>query len=378
MSELAPPIPSYRVNFDPELIEQVCRSIRDILGRGQLTLGPYTEELERSFAALVGTRFAVAVSSGTAALEIALRAMNVRGRSVLVPANTNFATAIAAMNAGADVILYDSDLYPSLEDIERQTRKDTAVVIVVHIGGYIAPWMDGIRTWCRANNITLVEDAAHAHGARLGRRGAGSLGDAAAFSFFPTKVMTTGEGGMITTDDPLLTSLARSYRNQGKDEHDGTHQLLGNSWRMPEVSAALGLAQLKSFERHLAERVRTLSHYYAALDGFSQVMAPQQARDATPSGHKCIVLAADAGTRRKVEDRMAAANIELPGTVYTYPLHRLPVFRGRLEGSYPRAADFAERHFCLPLWNGIDEASIRRVINVLRSFTDLSAPEPVS
>jgi dTDP-4-amino-4,6-dideoxygalactose transaminase len=361
-------VPPYAVKFRREQIDRVSASIRDILERGQLTLGPYTEHLERSFAMLAGTRFAVAVNSGTTAIEIILRALNVRGRSVLVPANTNFATAIAALNAGARVLLYDGDIYPSLEDIELRAREDTAAAIVVHIGGYITPRIDSIRAWCTSHDIALVEDAAHAHGARLGQRSAGSLGIAAAFSFFATKVITTGEGGIITTDDMLLAKLARSYRNQGKDQLDGRHQVLGNSWRMPETSAALGLVQLEYFQEDLIQRLRIMSEYYAAIESLPSVAAPPQCSDAMPSGHKCIALAADANIRRSLEKHMIAANISLAGAVYSEPLNRLPVLRGYFHGVYPKATEFANRHFCLPLWNGMEQRSIQAVISTLRRF----------
>ena len=368
-------IPPYAVKFRREQINRVLASIGDILERGQLTLGPYTEHLEHAFATLAGTRYAVAVNSGTTAIEIILRALNVSGRSVLVPANTNIATAIAALNAGAKVLLYDSDIYPSLQDIKLRTREDTAAVIVVHIGGYISPQMDSIRAWCGSHHIALVEDAAHAHGARLGQRSAGSLGVAAAFSFFATKVITTGEGGIITTDNMSLARLARSYRNQGKDERNSSHQVLGNTWRMPETSAALGLAQLEYFQEDLVRRLHIISDYYAAIENLPWMAAPPQGSGAMPSGHKCIVLAADASVRRSIQKHMLAEKISLPGTVYSEPLNRLPVFRGYFDGVYPKATEFGNRHFCLPLWNGMEQQTIQAVIATLRRFASVDGSE---
>ena len=163
--------------------------------------------METGFAALCGVPHAVAVNSGTSALEIILRAQDVAGKDVLVPANTFFATAAAVVHAGGRPVLMDTDpetfgTHP--DEIERQITKNTAGAIVVHIGGIVSPHMKSIQERLNARGLWLVEDAAHAHGSSFGGTKAGAFGIAAAFSFYPTKVMTAGEGGIITTSDARI------------------------------------------------------------------------------------------------------------------------------------------------------------------------------
>lgn len=161
--------------------------------------GANNEDLEQAFASLTGAEFAVAVSSGTAALEIAFRCLDLTGKMVLLPANTNYATAEAALRAGCHIILYDAGLYASCEAIKAAWVPGVAAVVVVHIGGYLSPGLPEIVDFCDISGVKLVEDASHAHGARLGGLAAGTFGEVAAFSMFATKVVTTGEGGILTT-----------------------------------------------------------------------------------------------------------------------------------------------------------------------------------
>ena len=199
----------------------------------------------------------MAVSSGTAALEIILRSVGVAGRDVVVPANTFFATAEAALRAGGRPVFADID--PMTFALSPQTllaalTPRTGAVLVVHIGGLITPHVDELRTICAERGIALVEDAAHAHGASYDGRPAGSFGAAAGFSFFPTKVVTCGEGGMILTGSDAIAQAARIYRDQGKGSVGANHHVLhGYAWRMSELAAATGLVHLRRIGRlHLA------------------------------------------------------------------------------------------------------------------------------
>jgi perosamine synthetase len=246
-------IKPFLLDLTDEEIEAFGRGAADALRSGMLLLGEQTREFEAAFAAYVGTRFAIALSSGAAALEILLRIQGVEGRTVLVPTNTNFATAAAVLRAGGRVRYLDMDpatFAPTLAMVEdaldRLPGEDVAGLFWVHIGGVISPELPEVVAFCRRHGLFVFEDAAHAHGSALGGIKAGALADGAAFSFFPTKVMTTGEGGMITTDMPEVDELARSYRNQGKrgGAFGGLHHELGNSFRLTEVGAVLGRIQL--------------------------------------------------------------------------------------------------------------------------------------
>src|SRR5581483_8533205 len=212
-------------------------------------LGPRTGELEEAFAARHGANHAVAVASGTAALEIMLRAVGVEGREVIVPANTFFASAAAVLHAGGTVRLADVDpdtLALSAATVEAALTPATAGVLHVHIGGAITPEMPAIARLCEDRGLFLLEDAAHAHGSDRDGAPAGRWGRAAAFSFYPTKVITSGEGGIVVTDDQAIVDEARIYRDQGKAGFlGGEHVRLGYAWRMSELHAAVGVVQLR-------------------------------------------------------------------------------------------------------------------------------------
>jgi len=211
-------VPAARIEFRPEDRRWIAGRIEEILESGQLTLGPYGRAFEEGFAKLCGVEHAVAVNSGTAALEISLRALGVEGRDVLVPANTFFATVAAVVHAGGRPVLTDTDpetFGTAPEEIERRLTPDSVGFVVVHIGGVVTPRMPELQELARRKGLFLVEDAAHAHGSSFDGTAAGAFGAAAAFSFYPTKVMTAAEGGMITTNDARVAEEARIYRDQG-------------------------------------------------------------------------------------------------------------------------------------------------------------------
>ena len=238
---------------------------------GSLTLGPRTREFEEAFALRHDVPHAIAVSSGTSALEIIFRTLDVKDREVVIPTNTFFATAAAVVHAGGIPRLADvspDTLALSPETLEAALTPQTAVVVLVHIGGFITPEIDAIRSICDRRGIVLVEDAAHAHGASFDGRAAGTFGQAAAFSFYPTKVMTSGEGGMITTGDEQLRDEAIVYRDQGKAGFlGGDHVRMGYAWRMSELHAAVGLIHLSHLDEAIATRRRVAARYDEALAG---------------------------------------------------------------------------------------------------------------
>ncbi|HXZ73126.1 MAG TPA: DegT/DnrJ/EryC1/StrS family aminotransferase, partial [Streptosporangiaceae bacterium] len=219
-------MPSARVVFPASDRAEIAAAVTEMLASGALTLGPYTRKFEAAFAAAhtgprapsPGGPHAVAVASGTAALTIALLALGVRGREVVVPANTFYATAAAVLQAGARPVFADVDAGTfalNAATTAAALSPRTAAVVAVHIGGLIPPQIDELRALCDGRGVALVEDAAHAHGATFDGRFAGSFGTAAAFSFYPTKVVTSGEGGMVLTGSEELAQEARIYRDQG-------------------------------------------------------------------------------------------------------------------------------------------------------------------
>jgi dTDP-4-amino-4,6-dideoxygalactose transaminase len=349
----------------------ILARIDEALATGQLTLGKFGRELEERFAAYCGATYAVAVSSGTSALEIALRALGVEGKEVLVPANTFFATAAAALHAGARVRFLDCDprtMAVSIEDLAAQIGPRTAGVIVVHIGGLVTPDIEAIRRLCAERGIWLLEDAAHAHGSTMGGRMAGTFGVAGAFSFYPTKVMTAGEGGMIVTDDERLRDEALIYRDQGKASFtQNAHTRLGSNWRMSELHAAVALSQLARLDEFIAHRQRIARVYDAALADGRLGLRPL----AVPEGARCnyykyVVYLPDGIDRAALKRLLREEyDIGLSGEVYETPLHEQPVFASYRDRSLPGAEYLCARHICLPISAVMTEEQARFVIDAL-------------
>jgi dTDP-4-amino-4,6-dideoxygalactose transaminase len=363
-------VPAARVVFSDADRAEILAYVDEALRGGALTLGPRTEALEAAFAHRHDAPHAVAVSSGTAALEIALRSLGVEGREVVVPANTFFATAAAVMHAGGAPRFADvapDTLALSLATTEAALTDATVGVIVVHIGGLVTPEVEAIRELCDQRNLFLLEDAAHAHGAGLNGRPAGTFGVAAGFSFYPTKVITSGEGGMVLTADERLRDEARIYRDQGKAAFvGGAHVRLGAAWRMSELHAAVGLVHLRRLDEFVATRRRVAARYDAALrdvDGITPLVPP---RGCEHSYYKYPALL-DAGIDREaVRARLREDHgVALSGEVYARPLQHEPVFSGVAHGPLPVAEDVCARHVCLPVHSDMSDAEADIVVDAL-------------
>jgi dTDP-4-amino-4,6-dideoxygalactose transaminase len=367
------PVPPVRIDFSEEDREWIAERIKEVLTTGRLTLGPYGEAFESRFAEFVGAKHAVAISNGTAALEIILRGLGVAGRDVLVPANTFFATAAAVLAAGGRPVLMDTDprtLSTSAAEIERRLTTDTAAVVIVHIGGFVTAEMPAIGDLLARKGVWLVEDAAHAHGSLLNGKHAGTFGIAGSFSFYPTKVMTSAEGGMIVTNDDRLAAEARLYRDQGKASFsENSHIRMGNNWRLSEPHAIIGLRHLENLAAMVQSRRAIGARYADALLkrdlGLASLDVPS---GCAPNYYKYIVRLSKAPDRPALKRWLRSEHqIILAGEVYETPLQLSPVFReldtGDLEGS--RAA--CAQHLCLPMFASMTEQEIGRVVTALEA-----------
>lgn len=363
-------VPAARIVTSTEDRAEILRLIEASLVSGSLTLGPNTQELEAAFSKRHGVDHAVAVSSGTSALEIILRSLDVAGREVIVPANTFFATAAAVIHAGGRPRLADisaSTLALSTETVEAAWSDATAGVVLVHIGGLVTPEADAIAALCRRRGVFLVEDAAHAHGASYDGRHAGRFGNAAALSFYPTKVMTTGEGGMILTGDEHLRDEARVYRDQGKAGFfGGEHVRLGYAWRMSELHAAVGVVQERRLDDFIVTRRRAAAFYDQALtavDGVTPLLEPS---GCSSNYYKYVAFLDKGIDRQAVKDEARQRGLAMSGEVYARPLHLEPVFADVAHGPVPVAEDVCARHVCLPVHSDLTEAEAAFVVDTLR------------
>jgi perosamine synthetase len=360
-----------RIVFPAADREEIAAATAEILTGGTLTLGPYTRMFEAAFAAAhspsgIAPPHAVAVSSGTAALEISLRTIGVTGRDVIVPANTFFATAEAALRAGGRPVFADIDAETfalSPATLEAALTPQTAAVVVVHIGGLITPHVQELARMCADRGIVLVEDAAHAHGASYDGQFAGSFGVSAGFSFFPTKVVTCGEGGMIVTSSDDVEQQARIYRDQGKGTVSANHHVLhGYAWRMSEQAAVTGLVHLRRMAAFIEHRRAVAAQYDAALgrlDGLDPLVEPPGCRT---NFYKYIAVLPSGADRATFKRKLAEDHaVRLAGEVYDLPLHRQPVFAEFAGPSLPVAEDLSARHICLPIHSDMTADEVDQV-----------------
>jgi perosamine synthetase len=379
-------VPSARVVFPASDRAEIAAAVTEMLASGALTLGPYTRRFETAFAAAhtghdavpgpgPGTPapdgpHAVAVASGTAALAIALRAIGVDGRDVVVPANTFYATAASILQAGGRPVFADVDAATfalNAATVAAVLTPRTAAVVVVHIGGLISPQVDELRALCDERGVALVEDAAHAHGSTFDGRFAGSFGAAAAFSFYPTKVVTSGEGGMVLTSSEELAQEARIYRDQGKGAFTANHHVrLGSAWRMSELHAATGLVHLRRMEEFIARRRAVAAHYDKALagpDGLQPLAEPPGCRS---NIYKYIALLPPGLDRGRFKSELVRRfHVHLSGEVYDLPLHRQPVLADYAGPPLPVAEELAARHVCLPVHSDMTDGEVDEVLTAV-------------
>ncbi len=356
-------------------IPSILRDMEHVLASGRLMLGPYLDRFEAAFAERVKTRYAIGVSSCTSALEITLRAVGVEGREVIVPTNTFLATANAVRYAGGTAVLTDINPHTLCLDetnITRALSSRTAAVILVHLAGLISPAVKVIRSLCAAKGIALIEDCAHAHGASFDGIAGGAFGLAGCFSFYPTKVITTGSGGMITTNDPELAEFARSVRLHGRGNCAGTGleviERWGNDWFLDEVRSVLGLHQLSHLNEMLAVRRAVAAHYLERLDGMPGVLPIVPDVQCRPSWYKFMVLLEPPASVEHLQ-RVLLETYEIETErLYWPPCHLQPVMRrlcGGREGMFPVAEERLRRQLCLPLHAGMSVNDAERVVDCL-------------
>jgi perosamine synthetase len=371
-SELS--VPAYRVYFDTPTRIQILDRVDDALTTGSLTLGKYGRQLESMAQAWTGTSYVLGVQSGTSALEICLRLLKVENHTVLVPANTFFATASSVLHAGGKVRFVDIEpeglgMHPDALAVTLDEIKDVAAVIVVHIAGIISPSVQQVLALCSRRGIPVVEDAAHALGSQLEGRFAGSLGTFSAFSLYPTKIITSGEGGFVCVNSDADFQEVACYRDQGKQSFtSNVHDRLGSNWRMSEVHAAIGIGHLTHLGNFIEERHQLAQWYDHHLNDIPGIRIQSIPVNAKSNYYKYVVLLEEGQNREALKQRLRAHhNVILSGEVYTIPCCAQPFFQGQHPApAFPNAHQFCAQHICLPLFQSMTEAQQSRVIEALR------------
>ena len=336
--------------------------------------GPKVLEFEREFAKYIGVKNAVAVNTGTAALHCSLLAAGVRsGDEVLIPSFTFEGTGTPVLLCGARPIFADvrADTYcMSPEDIENSISRRTKAIIPVHLYGLTCD-MDPIVEFARQRGITVIEDAAQAHGAEYRQKKAGSLGDMACFSFYSGKNMTTGEGGMITTNDDDLAQALKMIRTHGEERPYWVSRI-GNNYHMTELAAAMGVTQLKKLPEFLARRrenSRVMTEQLGVLGKLSLPNEPDNLRHAWYL-YTVRLRGANAGKRNKTVEKLRNKNIEA-SVYYETPVHLLPLYRevsGSKRGMLPETERAARQVFSLPIHAGLAAEDVSYVADTVKKI----------
>lgn len=358
---------------DITLGEEEAQAVADVVRSRWLTAGARTAELETRFATLHGARFALAVTNCTAALELAYAVLGVgAGDEVIVPSLSFVASANAVRAVGGSVVFADivaaEDLTVDPDDIERRITPKTKAITVMHYGGYPAQ-LDRVLSLCRRHSLKLVEDCAHAPGGTSRGTPLGSFGDVGCFSFFGNKNMSTGEGGMLVTQDQALAHELKLLRSHGMTTgswdrfkgHASSYDVVrvGHNVRFDDLRAAVGLVQLDRLAGLNARRLELVRHYRARLRDV--VTVPFDGRE--ESTHHLMVVLLPEGTDRGTV-KTALQNDGIQTSVHYPPSHLFQVYEGG--PALPRTENLAPRLLTLPLYPAMTPTDIDLVVHSLR------------
>ena len=356
---------------DVRVDDELRAAVAETLDSGWWSMGPRVGRFEEEFAAFIGTRYALAVSNGTAALHLALLAVGCgSGDEVVVPSLNFVAAANAIAHTGAAPVFCDvsgeDDLNLDPTDLEAALTERTKAVVVLHYGGFACD-MDAVRELAGTRGLEIVEDAAHAPGATWRGEPCGTLGRISCFSFFANKNLPLGEGGMIATDDEELAERVRLLRSHGMTTltwdrhrgHAGGYDVLaqGFNYRLDEIRAAMGLVQLARLRDENAARGRLAARYRAALDGQKGITMPFGSQESgTESSHHLAVVLLPGGTDRD-QLRAALGERRIQTSVHYPPIHLFTQYReAGARRPLPRTEKIASRLLTLPLYAHMEDA----------------------
>jgi dTDP-4-amino-4,6-dideoxygalactose transaminase len=357
----------------PLISDDDKRRVLDVLDSGDLVAGRWVREFERAFSAYLGAEHGAATSSGTAALEVALEAAEIRpGARVLTTPLSFVSTANAIIKRNAVPVFADIDpttfnLDPaSCGDVVTRTPGVDAILLV-HLYGLPCP-MDAIMDLARKHHLVVIEDAAQAHGAVFQGRKVGTFGAAGVFSFYPSKNLTTGEGGMVVTGDARLAGRARTLIDVGQSSQY-TYEMLGGNYRMTEIAGAIGVGQLARLDERNAQRRRNAARLTAGLRDLDWLVVPTEPTGCTHVFHQYTVrVPGDARDRlaRHLEDQGIATRVYYPS-----PIHRSPLYRrlGFEDARCPEAERAVAEVLSIPVHPALGEDDLHRIVQAIRGFT---------
>jgi dTDP-4-amino-4,6-dideoxygalactose transaminase len=358
--------------------EEIERAAAEVVRSGWWSMGPRVTEFERAFAELCGAKHAFAVANGTAALHLALLAIDCGpGDEVVVPSLNFVAAANTITHTGARPVFCDvlgaADLTMDPADVEAAIGPKTRAILVMHYGGHPCH-MDALLELAERHGLAVIEDAAHAPAGEFRGRACGTLGSVGCFSFFSNKNLPVGEGGMVVTEDDALAERIRLFRSHGMttltwDRHRGHASsydvvLQGFNYRVDELRAAIGLVELARLRERNQARGTIVERYRSALDGVAGISMPFATRpEVLATHHLAVIVLPEGKARHEVQSALAARGVQT--SVHYPPIHMFSAYKDQEQRSLPVTEALAERLLTLPLFPHMTDAQVSTVVDAV-------------
>jgi len=369
--------------YEPWISNDDKQTVNKALNQSMLTLGPQLEKFERSFCKYTKSKYAIAVSNGTAALHLSLKALGIKEHDeVIIPDLTFVADASAILASNAKPVIVDinkNNFFLSISNLKKNITKRTKAIIPVHIYGQVCNIAEVLDV-ARNNNLKIIEDCAHAIGTFYNSKHVGTLGDTGCFSFYPTKNITTAEGGMVTTNSKKIAEKIRQLRSHGMSRSLKSRYSSGYPWifditepgynyRLDEIRAALGISQLKRIKKINQLRKNAAFYYNSKLQNIPGIILPDMVNDKTHSYHLYTirVIKSFKLSRNQLFKKLKQAGIRT--TVYWMPIHKYTAFRKFANlSNVKNTSKIYNEILALPLFPSITKKHQDSVIKIIKSF----------
>ena len=355
---------------EPNITEDDAKAAYNAIKEGRLSSGSYVKKFEQEFANYIGTKFAIAVNSATSGLQLSLASLGIYDGEVITTPFTYAATSNVIVHQNAKPVFVDVDKTTYNIDpdkIEKAITKKTRAIMPIHYGGQCSE-MEEISEIASKHNLFVIEDAAPAIGATHKQRKAGTFGIISAFSFFPDKNLTTGEGGMVVTSDPELADKCEELRKNGASSRYH-HTSIGWNFKMPDPNAALGLSQLKRIESIIATKNKIAKYYQVSLEKINEIQPPIVKEYNRHTFMLYSILTKDLKQREEIKNALADKGIE---SRINFPsVHLQPIYKqmfGFQSGSFPISENLSERILGLPIFFSMKEEQQDQIVNVIREI----------
>ncbi len=359
-------IPLTRPYFSLNKASKISKAVESILLSGNLMMGQWTNKFELDFSKKIGTKYSLTTNTCTTALQIALQFFSIKGCEVLVPSGS-FQTNISTIKwAGGKPVLVDMNpetLSFCLDDLQRKLTNKTKGIVWVHVTGIISKEYKKIVKFAKKNNLFLIEDCAHAHGSSIDNIQAGKIGDVGCFSFYPSKVMTTGTGGMLVTDNKKLAEFTMKMRLLGRNLKGGGVSLEGNDWFMDEIRACVGYHQLLDLDKHIKKRAKIAKKYDRGFSKNNMITLLEVPENCTNSYYQYALL-----LNKNIDRDTLIKTLKLKYNIATkriwLPTHQENIFKNLKfdKKTLSKTENTFNRSLCIPIYYDLSKDEVERVI----------------